>query len=204
MFKKLKSIIPILLIFTVLSSCSSKKPRPLFDAEFAESNEQVKELILSQLKNPLSGYKWSMFQGVMFQKPLNWSEYKTNDIYTTSVESVAKNGKFETGLTIRRVKNIPVRRFINNYIKIHKKDEDNQIITFTKGQQGDSQTYILRYRNAPTNLKPIIVHKFIVANKSENYVLIITFEAPEKNWDKIWEKYGSKILKNIHLLPYEY
>lgn len=89
----------ILLVFLLnIIGCTSTKYPTLFDAEYAEQNDGAKELLLSQMPTPPKGFKWIMFQGVSLLKPISWSEYKTDKVYTYSIESVAEKRKFETGL----------------------------------------------------------------------------------------------------------
>jgi hypothetical protein len=193
-----------------INGCSPRKSYPLFDANSAEHNEKTKELLLSQLPEAPEGFKWIMFQGVALRKPIEWSEYKTDRVYTSSVESIVKYGKFETGITIQRVaktkklKNIPAMEYAVDFVKSLEADKNNKTLKLTFGGTKDTGNIIYRYRNAPPNLKPIIVHKFLIANENEDFVVIATIESPEKKWNHIWKKYGLVIFKQISASPYGY
>ncbi|MCE3255179.1 MAG: hypothetical protein K0R25_673 [Rickettsiaceae bacterium] len=204
------SIYLLALFCLIFVSCTTTKTiSPLFDANSAEHDERIKDLLLSQYPEAPKGFKWIMFQGVALRKPIAWSEYKTDKVYTSSVESVSKKGKFETGITIQRIRNV---RKINHieaieyavaYLKIFEADKNNKTLIRTFGGTKDYGAIVYRYRNAPSNLKPIIVHKFLIANDNEDSVVIVTLEAPEKTWDKIWERYGLVIFKQVSANPYE-
>jgi len=58
-----------------------------------------------------------------------------------------------------------------------------------------------RYRDAPPGLKPIIVHKFILANNSADSVHVFTFKGPADSWEENWAKYGTPILSKVNILP---
>ncbi len=197
----------VLLLF---SGCfpNQKKSTPLFDAQYAEKSEGVKDLLLSQHPLAPKGFKWIMFQGVSLRKPIEWGEYKTDKVYTSSIESVAKNGKFETGITIQRITNVRKSKgmlaidYAVAYLKAFEADKNNKTLIRNFGGTKEFGTIVYRYRNSPKNLKPIIVHKFIIANDSEDSIAIITLEAPERIWNMIWEKYGLIIFKQVSADPY--
>jgi hypothetical protein len=46
------------------------------------------------------------------------------------------------------------------------------------------ETTIVRYRDAPPGLKPVIIHKFLIANDAADSVHMFTFESPESSWEE--------------------
>ncbi len=206
--KKL-SLITLLISLFIITGCVKKQYQsPLFDAKFAEESQAVKDLLISQFPKPPSGFKWIMFQGVALRQPIHWSQYKTNKVYTSSIESVAKNGTFETGLTIQRVSNIKKitnissLKYIVDYVKIFEADKNNKTLKLSFGGTKEGATIIYKYRNTLPNLKPVIVYKYLLANEKDDYAVIITIESTEKKWNKIWKDYGLVIFNKISVLPY--
>lgn len=58
---------------------------------------------------------------------------------------------------------------------------------------------MFRFRDAPPGLKPIVVHKLILANNADS-LHIFTFESPESTWTENWEKYGTPILGRLQVV----
>lgn len=198
--KKISSPSLVILISLILLSLNAcHYPQKL------TQKRTTSDLILALMPEPQSGFKWIAFKNVMLQRPAKWSEYKTDKVYTSSIESVAKSGKFEIGITINQVDNVSKRKGISAsqyaviYMEAFKKDKNNKKIKLTFGQYNGYNTAIFRYRNAPKNLTPIIVHKFILANDEKDHVMVITFESPEKQWEENWQRYGFIAMKYISI-----
>ena len=177
---------------------------------------QVREAIKSQLPAPPEGFAWQLYKNVVFLKPAAWNEQEMTDniagipytTYATSPEEFSRVKQFEMGVTIQlisgsqRIRGIPAKKLAVVYLKpfldAHKKEE---VLMLEQSIQGDFERTFFRYRDAPPGLKPIIVHKFIVANNATDSVNIFTFESPAETWNDNWAKYGTPIIAKLNVLP---
>lgn len=155
------------------------------------------------------GYSWVIHRGVAIPKPDTWFEHRAQGTYATSVESVKEQGIFETGATIQVIRNTqdiygaPASVIAISLIQDIKNKEENTILILNNQEIGDFKTFTLRYNNSPISAKPIIVHKFIMANDKDSFVNIITFESSEDEWSQYWKKEGVTIFKRILVVTYD-
>jgi hypothetical protein len=84
------------------------------------------------------------------------------------------------------------------FLDAHKKEE---VLFLEQSTKGDFERTFFRYRDAPPGLKPIIVHKFILANNVTDSVHIFTFESPVDLWQDNWARYGTPIFSKVNVLP---
>jgi len=165
--------------------------------------ESVDEQVLKQLPQPSEGLRWAVFKGVAIQRPVHWHEYAKGNTYTSSVESVPEKGIFETGLTIQILRDVekknPVgrRNVVGMMLKMLEDDKDNTKLIATMKDHEDMESIVYRYRNAPANMTPIIVHKYFQVGKKKDFVNIITFETTEAQWEEYWQKYGEPMLGQV-------
>ncbi len=170
----------------------------------------------SQFPAPPDGFKWQLYKNVVFLKPAVWNEGEMTQhiagipftTYATSPEEFSRTKQFEMGATIevisgsQRIRGIPAKKFVLAYLKplldTHKKED---VLMFEQKTQGDFEQTFFRYRDAPPGLKPIVVHKFIVANNATDNLNVFTFESPAESWDDNWTKYGTPIISKLNVLP---
>lgn len=178
--------------------------------------EQVREAMKSQFPAPPDGFSWHLFKNVVFLKPQGWQDAEVADrivavprsMYATSPEAFSATKQFETGFTIefmsgsqRLMKaqaSTMALALLKPLLDTHKKEE---ILIFEQGTQGDFVTTFFRYRDAPPGLKPIIVHKFILANNVTDSFNVFSFESPAETWEENWTKYGTPIIGKLSVLP---
>lgn len=180
------------------------------------TSEQLREAMKTQLPPPPEGFAWQLYKNAVFPKPVGWTERElpaapsrvTMSTYATSPEAFSQAKPFETGLTVqiitgaKRTLNLEARKMALAYIKpfldSHRKDE---ILILKQKPGGDFEQTFFRYRDAPPGLKPVIVHKFILANDKADSVHIFTFESPAETWDSDWAKFGTPILSRVNVIP---
>lgn len=180
------------------------------------TEQQIRQAIKSQLPAPPEGFIWQLYKNAVFLKPEKWNERERNDnitgipytTYAASPEEFSDTKQFEMGVTVQliinpqRIRGIEAKKMALVYLKpfldTHKKDE---ILMLEQSTKGDFERTFFRYRDAPPGLKPIIVHKFILANNATDSVHIFTFESPSESWDENWLKYGTPIIGKINVLP---
>ena len=67
--------------------------------------------------------------------------------------------------------------YLEPFLRAHKKQDFSILKSKT---DGDMETTIVRYRDAPPGLKPVIIHKFLVANDAADSLHVFTFESPDR------------------------
>ncbi|WP_163339144.1 hypothetical protein [Desulfopila sp. IMCC35008] len=163
----------------------------------------LKDEVLQMLPEPVEGFSWSLFKGVAIQRPVNWNEYSQGGTYCSSVESVQQNGIFQTGVTIQIIrdtqknKNVSAALAAGVLINDIEKLKENRKIFINFNKHDNLETIVYRYRNAPQNMTPIIVHKYFQVSEKEDFMNIVTFETTEEKWDEYWKKYGEVILSKV-------
>lgn len=200
----LKHITLFIIILPLIIGCGTSKEKL--------TPVKTKLLETKKLPTPPKGFEWRSLKNIAVLKPSTWFEYKTKDIYTTSLESIEKNGIFETGLSIQSTYNIqkeqgaPALVGAIQYIEKIQKNKANKIFQFKHHKFQNAQNleaFTITYRNAPLAAKPIIVHKYIQVNNIKSYVNIITFESPEKTWNQHWKNEGIPIFSKIVSFNYK-
>lgn len=178
--------------------------------------EQVRQAIKAQLPAPPEGFSWHVYKNAVFMKPVEWHEREKNasvggipaNVYAASPDEFSETKQFETGITIQiysgpqKVRRIEAKKFALLYLKpfldAHRKDE---ILILEQRPKGDFEQIFFRYRDASPGMKPIIVHKFILANNVTDSVHVFTFESPVELWEANWAKYGTPILGKVNVIP---
>ena len=197
-------------MFSVMPIVSAQEvPKP------ATSPEEIREAIKSQLPAPPEGFVWQLYKNAVFPKPVQWKERERAEslagipvsTYVASPEEFSDTKQFEMGVTLqitsspRKIRGIEAKKMALAYLKpifdTHKKEE---ILLLEQSTQGDFERTFFRYRDAPPGLKPIIVHKFILANNVTDSVHSFTFESPADSWDENWKKYGTPILGKLNVI----
>ena len=204
------TICAMILFFTAHLSLAQDAPKS------PPGTELIREATKSQLPAPPEGFIWQLYKNAVFLKPGQWKEREMAastigipvTVYAASPEDFSATKQFEMGLTLQiisgsqRIRNIEAKKMALAYLKpfldAHKKEE---VLMLAQSTRGDFERTFFRYRDAPQGLKPIIVHKFILANNVTDSVHIFTFESPVDTWDENWTKYGTPILSKVNVLP---
>ncbi len=188
----------LLIISQILPSCTHQNA----------SKQNEPEQLLQLIPKAPRGYEWTYFKGIAILKPHNWTDYKIENTYITSLEPFKEKGIFETGLTIQVLRNVqakyknPASVVALSLIQDIADRKENRQLSLSVNDKSVVKSIIYRFRNASVAAVPIIVHKFFLINDKESYVYVITFESPEKTWKKYWNKEGETILKRIMSIPY--
>ena len=127
-------------------------------------------------------------------------------VFATSPEDFSATKEFEMGLTVQiisgsqKIAGIEAKKmalaYLRPFLAACKKED---VIMLEQSTDGDFERAFARYIDAPPGLKPIIVHKFILANNVTDSVHIFTFESPRESWEENWVKYGTPILNRVNV-----
>ncbi len=204
-----------ILVFTIMLSATA----PGFAGEAQQpvsATAAIREEIKSQLPVPLEGFEWQLYKNAVFLKPLPWHKKEKDSsssgisitVYAASPDEFSETKQFETGLTLQiisgshKIRGIEASKmaliYLKPFLKAHKNEE---VLLLEQNSHGDFERTFFRYRDAPPGLKPIIVHKFILANNSTDSVHVFTFESPADSWEENWSTYGTPILSKLSILP---
>jgi hypothetical protein len=185
-------------------------------AKSAISVEQIQAAIKTQLPAPPDGFVWHLYKNAVLPKPAQWNEREKVSstagipitVYAASPEEFSETKQFEIGLTVQiisgsqRIRGIEAKKmalvYLKQFLDAHKKEE---VLMLEQSTRGDFERTFFRFKDAPPGLKPIIVHKFILANDVTDSVHVFTFESPVESWEENWAKYGTPILSKVSVLP---
>ncbi|MFT3869649.1 MAG: hypothetical protein QM715_14430 [Nibricoccus sp.] len=139
-------------------------------------------------------------------RPNDWF-YKEDQSGTTTAlfitkESIQKKGRFETGLTLNCVRDIPAKAgmppsayavaFAQEAATKHKLDEQMAF------DHGPFKAVRFRYVDASKGITSVTICHLLIANDKTGTLFLVIFEAPTKNWENEW-KLGEVILKKMLL-----
>ena len=63
---------------------------------------------------------------------------------------------------------------------------DNKVLKGTLEDRANKKMLIVRYRNAPANLPPIVIHTVAIGDPLTGFVYEFIFESPEASWEDNW------------------
>jgi hypothetical protein len=206
-------ITAVLLAASLLSAGTAARAQ----ASMPSSPAEIRKAIQSQLPPPPEGLVWKLYRNAVFLQPAKWHERERAGqvagiptiAYAASPEMFTETKPFEMGLTVQiidgphKVLGVDASKMALAYLKpfmdLHKPEE---ILRFEQNRRGDFEYTFFRYKDAPKGLKPIIVHKFLLANNVTDTVHVFTFESPEASWNENWKKYGTPFLGKVNVLPH--
>ncbi len=167
----------------------------------------------SQLSTPPAGFAWKLYGDATFLKPVSWYERERIETgnpfpvtsYSASPEWFSETQQFEMGFTLQVIRDtqkiigVDAKQMVDVYLNPHLNERTKKIIFLEQDTDGYFDRTFLRYKDAPSGQKPIIVHKFIMASTDIDTLHVFIFESPVKTWDKNWAKYGTPILSNVRI-----
>lgn len=177
-------------------------------------SKEVQEPVRGRLTTAPEGFQWRQYRSAVFVKPSEWNEQEqvnenagiTYATYAASPEVFSRVKPFEMGMTIQIVSggqkakgleaNKVVLMLLAPIVTTHKKED---VLMFEQGTAGDFEKTYFRYRDEPTGKTPIVVHKFILANKVLDSVHVFTFESPKQSWDENWKQFGTAFMSKVNL-----
>lgn len=181
-----------------------------------QSGGKFEEAIRAQLPAPPAGFTWQIFKNAVLLRPDGWN-VKTIDqqtspvpvsVYAASPEQFSEGKQFELGITLQIISGPQALRsttatkaallYLKPFLDAHKQED---FLILERNVRGSFERTIVRFRDAPPGAKPIVVHKFILANDTADSVHVFTFESPADTWQENWERFGTPILSKVSVLP---
>jgi hypothetical protein len=169
---------------------------------------------MSHLPPAPEGFEWRMFHEAIFLKPTGWNERGKSaissgipfDVYAASPDEFSEDKAFEMGFTLQimrkpeQPKEMDASRMVLGYLlPFLEAHPPKDALMLDQKEKGDQELTIFRYIDAPPGRKPIIVHKFIMANRKTDIVHAFTFESPQATWNEHWAKYGTPIFSKLSI-----
>jgi hypothetical protein len=200
-----------------ISLCSAQSPTaPPTPTPPASAASGVEQVVLSRLPPPPDGFSWRIFKNAALLTPVGWHEHTLESpagsvpmsTYAASPQEFSVSKQFEMGVTVQvmagtmRSNHVPASKaallYLKQFLDSHKRED---FLILERKTRGDFESTFMRYRDAPAGLKPIIVHKFVLANDVADTVDIFTFESPEDSWTENWSRFGTPIIGKVAVLP---
>jgi hypothetical protein len=161
-----------------------------------------------------NNFSWKVLHSInaAVVTPEDWKHYykegNTYKVFAFTGDSLAKNGFFETGLTVRlrwlpnAVKNDETKTvniILASILQSIKTNANNKVIFAKLEKQNSKTVLIIRHENSPQNMTPIIVHSVCIGDPVTGNVYEFIFEAPKAIWDEKW-KTGEQIFSKLFVL----
>lgn len=174
------------------------------------------EDIRHQLPPAPEGFTWQMHKNAVFLQPAGWvvrqvdlgSAEVPTSTYASSPADFSAAQPFETGLTVQifsgsmRLKQLEAKKLAMAYLQpLLASHAKSDIRKLDQAQRGDFERTWFQYRDAPQGKRPVIVHKYVMANNVTDTVHVFTFETPEERWEADWAQFGQPIMSKVAVLP---
>lgn len=161
--------------------------------------------------NAPTGLAWERLDdfAVAILRPEGWYRHAKNGpfekIVAFSETQLNDSGQFDIGLTVQLIWNprgkagggagamagALIRSIVQN-------KTDNTVLSSKFEEKVGKKVAIMRHRNAPEDLPPIIVHRMMVIDPVDDLLFVFTFESPEQVWEEKW-KIGEQLLKRVFI-----
>jgi hypothetical protein len=163
------------------------------------------------LPTPPDGFVWQRIEAieVAVLTPPAWKRIKKKGPFRKSTpfpnQPLNEKGYFETGLTVKLLwhpqlspgnEAKAVQALLVGIVEGIENNKDNKVIRSSLEEKSGKKMVIVRFRNAPLELPPIVVHTVSIGDPNTGLVYQFIFEGPESQWEEQW-KIGEKILSRL-------
>ena len=161
------------------------------------------------------GYVWHRLSSIQAAviTPVGWNRYEkagaNSRVIAFSPQALDQNKQFDVGFTARLLWHPQLRSGVESRSAmavlesiaqgIQSKKADNKVLRGTLEDRSNKKMLIVRHRNAPANLPPIVVHTVAIGDPLTGLVYEFIFESPESSWDDNW-KIAEPMFRRILIL----
>ncbi|MGE0332907.1 MAG: hypothetical protein AB7P37_19685 [Ramlibacter sp.] len=160
-----------------------------------------------------AGMAWWRIEEIDVAVPVpdGWKQHRKDGpsfrTFAFSDQPLDRNGLFERGLTVTLLwlPQLPAGSeaqateiMLRGLAAQIQKSPDNKVLTGTLEEKSGKRVMVIRYRNAPSGIPPIIVHTMFIGDPRTGLVYQIIYEGPEATWEDNW-KIGEQILKRVYV-----
>ena len=175
-----KTFLTLILTLILSSACLAEQPK---------------------LPAPPDNYSWKWCEDIKsaFLMPKGWhfKQMTKKGTYCCFIikEDIDKLGKFDTGLTVNVIKDIPSKskmspsQYAQEYVK--QAEASKKVLNKWTTVMGPFKAYGCLYASKGT-----MIHNLLIANDKTGSMYFVIFEAPEKEWKDAW-KIGEPIMKKL-------
>lgn len=159
------------------------------------------------------GMTWQRIEEIDLAVPVpdGWKQHRKDGpsfrTFAFTDQPLDKAGLFERGLTATMLwlPQLPAGKeaqatdiIMRGLATQIQKSADNKVLTGTMEEKNGKRVMVIRYRNAPQQMPPIIVHTMLIGDPKTGLVYQIIYEGPEATWGENW-KTGEQILKRVYI-----
>jgi hypothetical protein len=160
----------------------------------------VTDVRAAELPAPPAGFVWHRLDDIQVAvvTPADWKKFAKQDgnakTIAFSPKPLDQNGQFDIGLTTRLLWHPQTRagaeakameEVLAAIVRgVESNKTDNKVLRGTVEDRGGKKMLIVRHRNAPASLPPIIVHTIAIGDPLTGLVYEFIFESPESSWDE--------------------
>lgn len=160
-----------------------------------------------------SGMSWARIAEIDVAVPVpdGWQRHEKDApfqrVFAFSDQPLDQNGLFERGLTVKLLWHPQLAKgneaqavdaVLRGLAAGVQRNKDNKILKGTLDEKNGKRVMIVRHRNAPTGLVPVIVHTMTIGDPQSGLVYQVIYEGPEATWDENW-KIGEQILGRVYV-----
>ena len=176
------------------------------------STGKVQAAVTAPLPATPEGFVWRLFEDATFLKPRLWCEHEqvtaTSIIpvttYATLPEVFCETKPFDLGLTVQVTRDsqklcgVEAKKIVLVYLRpFVNARKEGDILFLERRTKGDFEYTFFRYTEALPSQKPVILHKFILANNVTDRAYAFTFKSPTQSWGEHWAQYGAPMLSQM-------
>ena len=174
--------------------------------------------LLAQLPPAPTGFSWLLYKNCALLRPDGWHHQARPDApaqnltgaFALSPESFSEKKPFEHGFTVQIHQNdrarfgAPPSQAVAAFLQpLAARLPKTDLLLYKENSTPTGATRILRHRDAPPGLTPLIIHRYYVANDTQDILHVFTYESPESKWDENWKTFGTPILGKLLILSAE-
>jgi hypothetical protein len=171
--------------------------------------------LLAQLPPAPEGFSWLLYKNCSLLRPAGWHYHTRPDdpaknltgAFALSPEAFSEKKPFEHGFTVQIHQNVrarfgaPASEAIAAFLQpLATRLPKADLLLYKENPTPTGATRILRHRDAPPGLTPLIIHRYYVANDTNDTLHVFTYESPEARWEENWKTFGTPILGKVLIL----
>lgn len=192
----------------LLACLGAALAQPAAEAPKPNASE-LRKAIRAQMPPPPQGFRWEVYENVVFLKPDGWHERELPAppssfpmlTYGTSPGAFQGDRQPEMGLVInifngtKQLSGIEAKKaaliYLQPFLEARRKED---VLLLDRKATGSYEHFVFRYRAYPPGRRPVIVHIYVIANDAADSFHVMTFEAPLQNWEQNWKRFGEPMI----------
>jgi hypothetical protein len=169
----------------------------------------------AQLPPPPDGFDWLLYKNCAVLRPDGWHQNtrpddpakKLTGAFALSPETFSEKKPFEHGFTVQIHHDVrarfgaPPSESVAGFLQpLAARLAKTDLLLYKENPTPIGATRILRYRDAPPGLTPLVIHRYYIADDTGDTLYAFTYESPEAQWEEHWKKFGTPLLGKVLIL----